>query len=269
MSDPAFARPLGQQEIPVSNGPSQGSEHCEQCGGVISARRLFAVNGPALCSRCENAPARRRRRNRSRLRQACIPRAWHQTEFADLDPHEQPGDNARVRAINAARQWSAGDLQGLVLYGNPGSGKSIIAGTAACAAVDAGRQVRWISLPSIAQGLALPYESEGYKQSVDALRAAEQSDCGLIIEDIDRAGSTDPVGKALYLLLDAATANARPLLATLSGNPGEVRTHWKEPWGYVIASRLGGICLPCELRGRDRRLDTHRPLRALPGGAAC
>jgi hypothetical protein len=154
-----------------------------------------------------------------------------------------------TKAIKAARQWSEGELRGLVLLGAVGRGKTYLAATAAWHRLRY-EPLRWTSAS------ALVGQLDGGFGSIERSRAMSiiNGHLALIIDDIDKARPTATVAEMLLLAIDQRITWRRPLLVTMNTEYAELASKLPEPFGEAIVSRLRGYCKGYRLGGPDRRV---------------
>jgi DNA replication protein DnaC len=209
-------------------------------GMIVDKREEAAFTCPACRPDVKAEIAARR------LRASGLPAALQKLTFERTPAPED--------ATLAARRWAAGEIQGVLLFGSIGGGKT---GLAAAATMGRLRlePVRWVSVPSlIARSLA----SFGSDERGDAI--AELTGGGtVVLDDLDKVKPSAWVLAQLFVAIDSRVASGAGLFVTTNLRPKEIAATLGEP----IASRLAGHCTVRQVNGKDRRL-----LRSIDGGDA-
>lgn len=183
----------------------------------------------------------------SRREAAGLPPKWKRQRFEHLD-----ADGERGKAIELAWAWGAGEIDGLVLYGPVGRGKTAIAAAAANLRVEQ-RPVRWLPVAELLTDLHGPFDSP------ERARATRKLDAGrgraaLVLDDLDKLKPSEWAVQPLYVAINAWIEAELPLLVTLNRPLGQLREWLPETFAEPIASRLAGYCRQREVAGADRRL---------------
>jgi DNA replication protein DnaC len=214
---------------------------------------------PFLCSTCEVAgveryeAAERDRQHRLDLKRfesqlETIPAAFRDARLRELDTA------GREKGLDAARRWAKGELLGLVLLGNIGVGKSTIAAAATADSMERHLDApspRWISTVLALSDLGRDF---GDQQRANTIKTLTGKKSPLILDDLDKGKPSLGAAEHLFLAIDLATVNRRPLIVTTNLTPNELAAKWPKPHGDAIASRLAGYCEMHRITGPDRRL---------------
>lgn len=163
----------------------------------------------------------------------------------DLERLDQSGN---VQAFRAAEQWATGNLDGLVLHGPVGVGKTTLAAAAAWGRLDFGG-VRWASVP------ALIARAFGDDEAQAQVAATLTQPGPLVLDDIDKVKPGEWVAAQLFTAVDTRVAHGSPLLVTSNLRVSELAARLDERFGSAVASRLAGWCEIHEVAGLDRRLE--------------
>lgn len=237
------------------------TKRCAECGrpveceipdGLSDALRELVEGWEALCTSCderaqaetaqrvaEREHASRVRALRHRVRVSGVPKRLQLAALADLDG-DQPAEDAR--------RWAAREIDGLLLSGPVGAGKTYTAAAAAMAAL-AYRPVIWCSAPALLAQLSTDRRDLRHEQAVDALTGST----ALVLDDLDKVRPTPYGAEQILGAIDARTAAGHPLLVTTNLELAEIASHWPQPWGESVASRLAGHCVWHRLTQTDRR----------------
>jgi DNA replication protein DnaC len=181
------------------------------------------------------------------LKLETLPPALRGVRLSDLDV------DGRSTALDAAKRWAAGELQGLVLLGPIGVGKTTIAAGADIEymANHGGPAPRWINTVQALNDLSRGFTERRRMAAMDALDGKHSP---LVLDDIDKAKPNANAAAVLFGAVDACVTYQRPLIVTTNLMPSELAVNWPKPHGEAIASRLAGYCEMHRVTGRDRRI---------------
>lgn len=216
--------------------------------GGLAARFTQAVAGATrYCDPCidrmeaEQAAQQAAVLLRRRREAAMVPRALAPVTFNLLDRDGA----ARMAAIQDAERWAAGEIPGLVLAGEVGSGKTWIAAAAANAFLERA-SLRWATTPALV-AKALSDDHDEKLQAVNILLAHRGA---IVLDDFDKVSAkSEWAVSQLFQAVDNAVTWQRPLLVTTNMGAAELGRRFGEP----IMSRLLGYCAAHKLEGHDRR----------------
>lgn len=280
MDDTALGRPPRHERTATRSHPrttpaaevdGESRRECSSCGDEVVLRidgklppfiREIAVlrlhgDTPVLCDGCtalsdararaEEEAERRELVISERRRRASIPAKWSAQTFEALED-----DSPRVRALMRAREWSAGETCGLVLWGPVGRGKTAIAAAAANARMEMSG-VRWLSVASLLMDLSHAFGSPEHARALRALEAAG-SESALVLDDLDKGKPNEHQTQPIYVAVNGWIEAELPLLVTLNRDLDELERWLPESFGEAISSRLAGYCKVQQVGGVDRRL---------------
>lgn len=205
---------------------------------LFEGREMFSTV-PALCGKCAEQCDRERRERESRFIEAEWARKWEKicpVRFRDTESAKLPD----AAAMEAVLSWVYG-RDGLLCHGPTGKGKtrclylllhrlhfkqhrSIIALGAADFGLQCGR-LFWV-------------DQDGAAAYIQSLIRAEI----LMIDDLDKARFSERVEAELFHVIDARTANGRPILASLNSTGDELAAMMTEQRGFPIVRRLRDYC---------------------------
>jgi DNA replication protein DnaC len=268
LADVAKARPGGPVEVDpdgvpvvVKRCPGPGCStvlrlRCE----VAPSRLVVQLMQRALCDPCIeklNAADERRRVEdamRERVAESRMPRSlldevsWESL----LEKAASPTDTERRRrAIERAREWAecedfSGRKPGLLLWGDPGTGKTRLMATAAKARLEHS-PIRWVSVGVLMAELQGAWADTDRKQALKVLT----SKGAVALDDFDKVNPTDSTRMQLFTALDKREQARTPIIVTTNCKPSDL----SKKLGDVIASRLVGMCEVLAYPGPDRRLE--------------
>lgn len=248
----------------------EGAASCPECGGEskivfyghsdsVGARiSRQALKKGALCEVCsdrlederlaaEEAEVRKGLLAR-RVEQSGVPRRWRPVTFDRME-----WDAGRVPALEAAKRWAEGEgSQGVVLWGLPGRGKTVIAAVAAMERLQR-RYVRWVNVADLLMKLRMPMGSQAHAVALRIIDS-ESTDAALVLDDLDKLNPTEHQLQPLYVAVNGWMERPLPLLVTMNRSPGELAEWAGETFGDTLVSRLMGYSSVVEVQGPDRRL---------------
>ncbi len=239
---------------------------CCKCGGPCPPREIPAElrepyrgmleRTPLVCSACVEragaaerehaayeAECRRQHLLEARRHASGMPAMLRGLTWEDV------ADN-RPDVLEAAQDWAAGRLLGLLLTGAVGRGKSWLAAVAAGARLERG-PVRWFSAPALLSDLGREFGNERREDALDALAGSQ----ALVLDDIDKARPSEYAAEQLFLAIYNRLTAGAPLLITTNLGLDALAAKFPERFGDAIVSRLTGYCEAFALHGHDRRLE--------------
>jgi len=160
-------------------------------------------------------------------------------------------DPGNVGVVNRLRRWVQGGCSSsLYLYGQPGTGKTLLTMAASMDAIRQGLSVIFLTeehLINMAQLGRAQNDGRLERERAKQVRV-------LVIDDLGQFRINDAVVNELFAILNArcpAWGPMRPVLVTGNLDPGQLSARYSE----AIASRLMGLCGGeyFQLVGRDRR----------------
>lgn len=196
-------------------------------------------------------------------RQQGFPDAEMQSWTFDRDDNANPSLSklARNYADHFPEMLQMG--KGLLLYGEVGTGKTFIGACIVNAVIDAGYTAQATNFGRIVNAVNSSYEDR--QEVYDELNSYDL----LMIDDLAAERDTEYMQEIVFNVIDARARNRKPLIITtnLTGeelnNPGDTRKK-------RIYSRLYELCLPFEVKGKDRRKlklqSEYQELRNILGG---
>lgn len=136
--------------------------------------------------------------------------------------------------------------KGLLFYGSVGTGKTFISSCIANALIDQGYPCLVTNFARLCNTLSGMFE--GKQEYIDGLNRFQL----LVIDDLASERDTEYMGEIVHNIIDARYRSGLPLIITTNltseelKNPAEVKKQ-------RIYSRLFEMCIPVEVKGRDRR----------------
>jgi len=225
---------------------------CADCGKPVTVEappdNQWLVLG-ILCNECDalevQAEAERkaealREARVGRLGASGLPKGLAEIRFGGM---EQTADNRA--ALQRAEDWGRGVLNGLVITGPVGVGKTWTAAAAANLYLDR-KPLRWFSVARMLAQARAGFKNPA-REEVNAVLL--DPNMALVMDDIDKVNPTDFARDILFQAIDERVNNQTPLLVTTNMRYPEIEKTYGEP----IASRLAGYCEAVRIEGSDRR----------------
>lgn len=232
---------------------------CKDCGRAIVMEVPEAFIGFAPEMRCDDCGGRWETAEAERLAEESAERERKmigaRRASSGVPPHLQDFDFKQLLddptlefAQEAARRWVSGVINGLVLGGPTGVGKTRIS-IAAANEIARTRAVHFLSGPLLLARLGTGGFDHPVRQAtLDALLGTE----ALVLDDLDKARPTEYAAEILFLAIDQRADGAAPLLVTSNLDLDELSTRWPGEYGEALSSRLS-LCETIVIPGKDRR----------------
>lgn len=220
---------------------------CATCGGPTIAtgvpaelEKWMALVRPvcALCVAVADAEAEQRdaaemaarvaELHARRLRRVGVPPHLVGYGFGNIDRPDGLG-----AALELARAWAAGEVQGFGMIGPVGTGKTRV-GVAAANEACWRAQAHWYSAPVLIARMTARFDTP---ERDDAMRAITGS-APLVIDDLDKSPATEHAAQTLFTAIDSHADGGGQLLVTTNLQGPELARRWPQPFGESIVDRL-------------------------------
>ena len=136
--------------------------------------------------------------------------------------------------------------KGLLFYGSVGTGKTFISACIANALIEKGYPCLVTNFARLTNTLSGMYE--GKQSYIDGLNKFEL----IVIDDLGSERETEYMGEIVQNIIDSRYRSGLPLIITTNLTADELK-HPVEIRKQRIYSRLFEMCVPIEVKGRDRR----------------
>ncbi|HWQ30716.1 MAG TPA: ATP-binding protein [Negativicutes bacterium] len=265
--------------------PLDLTSRCEICGEPI-ARQLevvgtpYIVPSPCSCSREKWTAADEADRKAKQLRK--IERlnqySLHSEDFyrCTFENWERVPENERYYqlGIRFIRNWEALKAQniGLMIYGEPGNGKSYMSFCIANRLLEKLVPVLVIKSIDLLDLIRRTYDSYGDMGEIEILDLIDQADL-LVLDDLGAENLTSWGKATLYKVIDRRYRSNKMLFITTNLKPEDLRRKLIQEDGVSrIYDRIIGLCTPYKVAGESRRrkegMEKYKALERILGGDA-
>jgi DNA replication protein DnaC len=214
-------------------------------------RKPFCLCKCAAAARdAEEAEYRRREKLQAiqRLRHVGFPDVEMTRWTFDNDDgtNEKLSTAARNYVANFAEMKKRG--KGLLLFGKVGAGKTFASACIANALIDSGVPCLVTNFARLVNTISGMYD--GKQDYIDSLNRFDL----LVIDDLASERDTEYMGEIVQNIIDSRYRAGLPLIVTTNLTAEELK-HPQEIRKQRIYSRLFEMCVPVEVKHRDRRKD--------------
>lgn len=246
-----------------------GLLYCGKCNTAKQYQLTGRISAivPCLCKCQQEAKEEERLKRLAQERADCIMRIKQEC-FIDRsmmvytfenDDNENPAlTNVAQRYVEHFNQMRQ-DGKGLLLYGTVGTGKTYIASCIANALTDKGIPCLVTNFARLVNTIQGMYS--GKQEFIDSLNDYEL----LVIDDLSAERDTEYMGEIVQTIIDSRYISGKPLIVTTNLSGAELM-HPSDIRKTRVYSRLYRMCVPFEVKGKDRRTqslkndDTYRRL---------
>lgn len=246
-----------------NDGDQQDAEGRVICGrcGAFRSMKVGGLMMPCNClcdkAEMEHEAIRRhllesQKARIEKLRKDGISQDFEGARF-ELDDHadERTGNVARRYAANFGQMME--NNTGLMLYGNPGGGKTFMAGCIANAVVDQGHTVIMTGISALVTAMSAEFEA----RKMDILRSIAACDL-LILDDVGVEADTAYRMEKKFEIFDTRSQAGKPMIVTTNTmTPDRLRKPQNVEESRLF-SRMRGSMLYIKVDHEDRRDEQHR-----------
>lgn len=190
-------------------------------------------------------------RHIQQLRRYGFPDAEMSKWTFDKDDHgnEQISAVAKNYVKNFAEMKKRG--KGLLLFGSVGTGKTFISACIANALIDEGRACLVTNFSRLVNEIQNSFD--GKQEKIDRLNDFDL----IVIDDLAAERDTEYMGEIVQTIIDSRYRAGLPIIITTNLTSDELK-HPADIRKQRIYSRLFEMCLPVEVKGKDRRKNILR-----------
>ena len=240
---------------------------CAKCEGLPCKKNqnpnyqsVIQVSGQQILlatKKCKYAQsAFRQREVDEKLRLAKIPARYKGKTFEDYQV-----DNDNADAVAKAKKYLKNPQNGLLFYGKPGRGKSLLAAIISQEMLKKGKSVIFRDVPSLLENLQQSYDNKNNGTINEKMEALTKVDL-LVLDDVGTEKPTEWAITRLYLIINERYNANKPMIVTSNYSGVELAKRLNNPVGAKsegvtgnrIVSRLSEMCEVATLGGRDRRI---------------
>lgn len=250
------------QSIKAEQGDYIGADGLLYCG-KCNTRKQTRVNilgiekTPYCLCQCEVEKREREEAEMKRQELSRKIREYRRMGFPESMMPEWTFDNAdgtNDKIMEAARRYAINfddfrkQGKGLLLFGTVGTGKTFAAACIANALIDRGIPVLMTNFARIANTVGGMWE--GKQEYYDSLNKFPL----LILDDLAAERKTEYMSEIVFNVIDARYRAGLPLIITTNLTSEELK-HPSDISYQRTFSRLLEMCLPVEVKGKDKRLE--------------
>jgi DNA replication protein DnaC len=235
--------------------------NCKVCGGT--GWKIVERGGLSGAERCVCAAAMRARDLKDGSR---IPPNYEQ---ASLDNFQMPADNPIARqglgtvlmqVRSFTREFPAATRPGLLLIGEPGTGKTHLAVAAMRALLDKGHECLFFDYQNLLDRIRSGYDAASGAADREAYRAALDAEV-LLLDDLGAHRVTDWVEDTVTAIITHRCNQKKPLIATTNLTDDDRVRDFAMPGGEKKAIRERTLAEMIGTRARSRLHEMCRVVR--------
>lgn len=166
-------------------------------------------------------------------------------------------DNSNERISQMARKYVEcfeelkAKGKGLLLYGSVGTGKTFISACIANALIEKGHPCLVTNFARLTNTISGMYEDK--QKYIDSMNKFDL----VVIDDLASERDTEYMGEIVQSIIDARYRSRKPMIVTTNLTSDELK-HPQDVRKQRIYSRLFEMCVPVEVKGKDRRKERLR-----------
>lgn len=240
-----------------------GLYHCKLCDGRRETIAVNPITGKESRVRCickcqvealEKEEKRRKDSERALRMKKIRFESFEDTDYAkatfDADDGKDPETAKKMRNYAKHFQTFKENGQGLILFGDVGTGKTFASACIANALIDEGYHVYMTNFPNLISKIQRDAFTTDYAKILSSYDL-------LIIDDLGVERSSEYMQENVYNIIDARYRANKPIIVSTNLTADELRNP-KDVMAARIYGRILEKCLPVRFTGSDRRKGNAR-----------
>lgn len=180
---------------------------------------------------------------RQQIRDAAFPDKETRHLTFEIDDGNNP--EASELARKYAESFNPKNSEGLLLYGDCGTGKSFYAACIVNTVIDRNFTAKFTSISEIEREL---WSANNKNEVYNYLSMLDL----LVIDDLSVERDTPYMQEIVYNVVDMRSRRNKPMVITTNFTPADIKNA-QEQWQKRVFSRILGSCIPYAVDGSDRR----------------
>ena len=254
---------LTDYEVEAIIAAQKENKICEKCSGQPCRKdrnknfqRVIRTGDDSHYLSIASAPCkyemqlRKQKRLQRNFVRCKIPPKYVGKTFADYEV---------TRGNEVAVEWAkyavGNPKQGLMLYGEPGCGKTFLAAILAQEHLKRGRTVIFGDVPSILDSMKSTFDSDDRQSTLEKLMDELEKVDILVLDDVGTEYPTNWAAERLYIIVNQRYNAEKSIIVTSNFDAMELTRRFKENvTGKRIVSRISEMCKTIRINDGDRRL---------------
>lgn len=188
----------------------------------------------------------RAKRREQFKRMSHIPPAFENMTFGSFDFDNADAGEACNEVEDWVDAWPDQTPRGLLLWGDPGVGKTHLAVAAMSALMEKGAPCMFSTVPELLEAMRDEYRVPGDGGYIDLVKHVDV----LLLDDLGTENLTEWAQERMFIIINSRYINDLPTIITTNLQPYDLQFKV----GGRIFSRIMGMTAQIEVRGEDYRL---------------
>lgn len=259
VSDAILAAEKSNPQTPEDYIGENGLLYCGKCNTPKQCK--FMVLGTerivfCLCE-CKKQEQEEEKRIIEEGKKAFRRQQIREAAFSDRETRRftfEADDRSNAKVSEFARKYAESfdpkASQGLLLYGDCGTGKSFYAACIVNTVIDRNFTAKFTSISEIEREL---WTANNKNEVYNYLSMLDL----FVIDDLSVERDTPYMQEIVYNVVDMRSRRNKPMVITANFTPVDINNA-QEQWQKRVFSRILGSCIPCAVVGSDRRREKGR-----------